>query len=72
MAIIETDANNPADVARIVAENCGAFVAYDVGDGERLFVKITDEGLILDLETSDGEVIATWGATSDELREMTH
>jgi hypothetical protein len=32
-----------------------------------LSVKITDEGVICDVENADGEVIATWGATAQEL-----
>lgn len=32
-----------------------------------LSVKVTDEGIICDVVDSTGEVIATWGATAQEM-----
>lgn len=46
------------------------FVTVDDGDDSEatLAVQITDEGVIADV-VLDGEVIATWGATAQELAE---
>lgn len=43
-------------------------IATDENEILHVVVKITDEGVIVDLENDD-EVIATWGATAVELAE---
>lgn len=42
------------------------FAIVDMDRDGEVVVKITHEGVIVDLEC-DGEVVATWGATAQEL-----